>query len=335
MTSREKVREIIIKKLLEKPERTHKQIAKELKVHRNTITNALKSYKEDLNVKKKSVSGRPKGFASPKKAKKIVAHFKRNPNISLRKLAGKVGCSASTVNRVKSRAGYKTYKVQTTPDRNAEKNLVANKRAKTLKKDFFQENQCCVMDDETYVLCDFSQLPGQEFYTACGRGNVEKQFRTKLKSKFPKKFLVWQAICSCGDKSKFFITTGTINSNIYIKECLQKRLLPFMRQHRGSFFFWPDLASCHYSKATIEWYEANNIQFVPREANPPNCPELRPIERYWALVKKNLKSTKKEARDIDKFKIKWRAASEKITNVTIKSMMESVPAKIALFCKNN
>ena len=33
------------------------------------------------------------------------------------------------------------------------------------------------MDDETYVLADFSQLPGQKFYVADAQGNVEEKFR--------------------------------------------------------------------------------------------------------------------------------------------------------------
>lgn len=44
-----------------------------------------------------------------------------------------------------------------------------------------------------------------------------------------------------------------------------------------SVLFLPDLASCHYSKATLAWYEANKVDFVPKAKNPPNCPELRPI----------------------------------------------------------
>jgi len=35
------------------------------------------------------------------------------------------------------------------------------------------------MDDETYVLADFAQLSGQEFYVAGSRGNVDEEFRTK------------------------------------------------------------------------------------------------------------------------------------------------------------
>lgn len=191
-----------------------------------------------------------------------------------------------------------------------------------------------MMDDETYVLADFSQLPGQEFYVSRGRGNVPEEFRTRKKSKFPKKYLVWQAICSCGERSQSFITNGSINSDIYTKECLQKRLRPLLSKHEVSTFFWPDLASCHYSKVTKKWYEENNVDFVPREANPPNCPELRPIERYWALVKRNLKQTRKVTKSVEIFKKMWIAATKKVSSTTIKAMMETIPDKLKNFYDN-
>ena len=61
--------------------------------------------------------------------------------------------------------------------------------------------------------------------------------------KFCKKFLVWQAICKCGKRSSCFVTKETIKTEIYIKECLKKRLSPFLRSHTGNPLFWPDLAS--------------------------------------------------------------------------------------------
>ena len=77
----------------------------------------------------------------------------------------------------------KKYKVQKVPDRNSKKNFVAKERAKVLLSDFVCICDCCIMDDETYVLGNFSQLPGQEFYVA-------EEFRVQKRSKFPKKFLV-------------------------------------------------------------------------------------------------------------------------------------------------
>jgi len=334
MASEVKARESIIKISQEHPQWSFKKIAKEAGVHRKTVSKVIRRFKEDLNVNRREGSGRKKGFHSPKTAKKVITIFQRNPNISVRKMAQKVGCSKSTVQNIKTRSGLRTYKVQKVPDRNAVKNEEAKKRANKLKKNFFQKFDCCIMDDETYVYYDFKQLPGQEYYVADSRGNVDEKFRTQKATKFPKKFLVWQAICTCGQKSDFFVFSGTINSQIYIEECLKNKLLPLLRRHNVSTFFWPDLASCHYSKATMEWYEANKVVFVPKEANPPNCPELRPIEKYWALVKRKLKETKEVTKNEKDFRGKWKGASGKVSETTIKSMMEGVPEKIDNFCKN-
>ena len=284
-----------------------------------------------MNVFRKIGLGRRKGFSCTQNVKKVKALLERNPRLSNRKLAVKANCSEKTVRKIKQSVGLKTYKVQTVPDRNANKNVKAQQRARKLKSGFLAKKKCCIMDDETYVLCEFSQLPGQEFYSATKRGGVEEKFRSKKKSKFPKKFLVWQAICGCGKRSKCFVTSGTINTEVYVKECLQKRLLPFISQHGGLTFFWPDLASCHYGKAAKKWYEDNNVDLVQREANPPNCPELRPIERYWALVKRQLKTTNKRAQTIADFRNKWNNAAKNVTETTIASLMAGIPEKLAEF----
>ena len=67
-------------------------------------------------------------------------------------------------------------------------------------------------------------------------------------------------------------------ADIYIKECLKKRLLPFIKSHNTSTFFWPNLASIHYSKNTVEWYKQNKVNFVPKLANLPNCSKEHPIK---------------------------------------------------------
>lgn len=49
--------------------------------------------------------------------------------------------------------------------------------------------------------------------------------------------------------------------------------------------FWPDLASCHYAKKTLN---EQNIPFVPKNDNPPNVPQARPIENFWAVLKRKV-----------------------------------------------
>ena len=78
----------------------------------------------------------------------------------------------------------------------------------------------------------------------------------------------------CISEPLFCISTAVaINTSIYINECLEKRLLPFIRKYHGDFnyLFWPDLASSHYSKGSLNWMD-EYVNYVDKEFNPPNVP---------------------------------------------------------------
>ena len=146
--------------------------------------------------------------------------------------------------------------------------------------------------------------------------------------KFPQKTLIWQAICECGLKSSPYVATRTMDTDLYINECLKKRLLPFIAQHNVPCFFWPDLAPMHYSRATLQFCKDNDINIVPTVANQPNVPEDRPIKTYWKLIKDELKKEPRAAQDDQDFKYRWKRASSRIAEETIKSMMSTVRQKI-------
>lgn len=96
-----------------------------------------------------------------------------------------------------------------------------------------------------------------------------------------------------------------MNGDIYLKHCLKERLLPLIMKHQSPVVFWPDLASCHFAKKRQEWYEAEGLFVVPRECNPSNTPEIRPIETYWAIIKKKLLFDGKRLNSIESLRWKW------------------------------
>lgn len=77
------------------------------------------------------------------------------------------------------------------------------------------------------------------------------------------------------------------NSCSYIGQCLPK-LKEFIGKYhtRNEIMSWPDLASIHYSTKTLNWLTQQNISFVPENDNPPNIPQARPIEDFWAVLKR-------------------------------------------------
>lgn len=55
--------------------------------------------------------------------------------------------------------------------------------------------------------------------------------------------------------------------DVYLKECTQRRLIPFIeRNHlQGKFIFWPDLARAHYTPQVLRTSEANDIPYTYQE----------------------------------------------------------------------
>lgn len=336
MSKQEINRKKIITKFLENNNKSIRLIAKETKCAISTVSTVIKRYKETLTTARKSGSGRKSGFGDQKAVQKVTARAKKKPNSTLRELAKKTGISKSTVQRVLVKTGLKSYSVQKTANRNDQQAARAKLRARKLYDQLLRgQNHCIVMDDETYVFADFKQLPGRSFYRAFQRFGVESKFKYRKMTKFPKKFMVWQAICSYGRKSKTYIAKGNMRSDTYIKECLNSRLLPFLKSHNGPTLFWPDLAAIHYSANVLQWYESNGVQIVPKELNPPNSPHIRPVEKYWALVKQQLRKHQKIATNALSFQKYWIAAAKKIDETVVRRLMEGLPAKVNKFSRTS
>ena len=100
--------------------------------------------------------------------------------------------------------------------------------------------------------------------------------------------MVWLAISPGGISEPFFCHwRGSLDGEMYREDCLKRRLVPFLQEKHedGNYVFWPDLASAHYAKATQELLKTLDVNFVPRDINPPNVPQLRPIENFWGQLK--------------------------------------------------
>ena len=67
--------------------------------------------------------------------------------------------------------------------------------------------------------------------------NVQTMFALLEKNKYPQKILMWLAISNRGMSIPYFRQSKSvaINTEMYINECLQPRLLPFIQKHHGGF----------------------------------------------------------------------------------------------------
>lgn len=333
MSSKElESRKIILDKYMENPTWSFSLIARTLKKPASTVRYVIKRFRDQGSVERKPGSGGNRVPCNQKFIARILRDIKKNPCQSVRDLAKKFDIPKSNIQRIRKKYKLKSFKALRIPDRCEKQLLTARRRSRKLYYEKLVKMQgCLIMDEETYVKSDFKQMPGNQYYSSVIRGDVPNKFKVIKMGKYTNKYLIWQAICTCGRKSAIYIARETINSDIYIKECLEKKLLLFIRSHSTTTLFWPDLASCHYSRKTIEWYKASNIHFVPKELNSPNCPELRLIEQYWALVKRNLRMHGRPATCEANFKIKWTKSSNLVSRSVVQRLMGNVKRKVRAF----
>ena len=266
---------------------------------------------------------------------KVLKSICKNCNASLRKSAKSCSTNTSMVQRVMKRNGLRYNKKKKVHKQTPEQFKRAKYRARKLyNKMLFENTDCIPMDYESYVKMDGTTMLEPQLFIAKNGDILPTNVTQIAVKKFEDKVLIWQAICTCGKKYSIFYTKGTINKDIHIEECLKKRLLPLYRQHTYKPLFWPDLVPAHYATLTVDFMEKNKIEFLSKWINPPNVPQLRPNERYWALTKSKFRENPKPVKDMTKFKKKWSLASRKIGKIFVQSLMRGVRPKIRLYVRN-
>ena len=194
------------------------------------------------------------------------------------------------------------------------------------------------MDDESYFTLTHSLINGNNHYYSDDKNLVPPDVRYRTKNKFESKLLVLLAISSSGilkpliRKSKF-----AIDQDVYIEECLNERLIPFIRKHHknNDYVFWPDLASSHYAESTIDFLIENGINHVDKFENPANLPEVRPIENFWAILKAKVYENNWRAKDLTELKKRIELCIKNFDIATIQTLMSGVSKKLDYVRRKN
>ncbi len=90
----------------------------------------------------------------------------------------------------------------------------------------------------------------------------------------------------------------------------------------------PDLASSHYSRDSIAEFERLGIEIVPKEANPPAVPRLRPIENFWAILKNRVYSKGWAAKSTEELVKKIKTELRLVPPEFVQNLMRRVKTKV-------
>ena len=249
---------------------------------RSTIYDNLKRLETVQSFSDRKHPGRPTFWTREKKAE-LTRLVNNRKGVSQRKMCIKFGVNQSTIGRQLKKINIKYRKREKTPKYTIEQQIKAKKRSRKLVNQLYNTKLLLVIDDEKYFCFAGDNMPGNSGYYTNNKKISPESVRFIGKEKFPKKILMWIAISDLGMSEPLFRTSKAvaINSSTYINECLEKQLLPFIHKYHGDFnyLFWPDLASSHYSKDSLNWMD-QYVYYVDKESNPPNVPQARPIENF-------------------------------------------------------
>ncbi|CAF4550535.1 unnamed protein product [Rotaria socialis] len=231
-------------------------------------------------------SGRPRKLNN-KQMKSIAFTVNNNSGISHRILSRRYNVDHRTIGRnLKQRTHIRPRQRIKAPKYVKDQEKRAQKYSGFLYRHI--SNNCfIVMDGEKYFSLSGVDIPGNSLYYTSDRSSTPANINSIGQRMFTVIYI--------------YKTNNAVTGDVYLKQCIQRRLIPFIKTNhlKTKFIFWPDLAKAHYTPQVLRVLEANSIPFVPKEKNPPNVPQVRPIEDLWGILKQMVYAQNYEAKNFD------------------------------------
>ena len=249
---------------------------------RSTLYSIISGHERKLSMKRKPGSGiKPKIFDSRKKIQ-LKKYLDHKDKVSVTSATKKFKCSRITINYWIKRLNIKLRKKKKAPYYGPGQDVIAKRLCAYLYNKFRHRN--FVIDDEKYFT--LTGILNNSFFSF-DESITPDSVKYKQKIKFEPKVLLWIAISPNGVSKPYLRRGGlAIDQNVYVEECLKKRLIPFLREYHSDnkYIFWPDKASAHYAKTTTNFLKSQKVRFVPKYRNPTNVPQCRPIEDFFGVL---------------------------------------------------
>lgn len=263
------------------------EIARKLKIDKSNVRRTIRRFEELGHTGRRSGSGRKRTVRTVRNRELIRERVRRNSGISMRKIARETGISDTSVRRIAKEdlklKPYKLQKVQLLTDDNKRVRL---DRCKQLLRRHVPLNwERIVFSDEKLFTVEQAHNH-QNDRSWCREAPGTSAIVERRQN--PKSVMVWAGICASGKTPLIFVDEGVkINQEVYRRDILEARLLPWANAHFGQqhWTFQQDSAPAHKAKTTQEWCRVHFPDFISSQEWPPYSPDLNPMDySLWSIL---------------------------------------------------
>ena len=294
--------------------------------NRESIYRIIRNYESRKTTTRKTGSGRKAKIMNKDNLKKLKRLFDHRDNISQRKGARKFGCTQQYISNALKKIGVKCYKKIKSPEYSPDQIKAVKKQCRWMYQNYAKK--LFILDDEKYFSLSGN---GNNFFYASDKQRTPNNVKHKFKRKFEAKVMLYIVVSSKGISKPFFRKSGlAVDQNTYVKSCLSKILVPFLRKYHsdGNYIFWSDKASSHYSKKAIQFLENENVHFVPKDKNPTNLPQCRPIEDFFGSLSNLVYENGWAAKNMEQLKRRIRFCLKKMDQSAVQKSFEGIKKKL-------
>lgn len=223
---------------------------------KRTVYDAVKRYKETGGTADRHRSGRPTIATTPENINKVRCRIRRNPEVSMNKMATELGISRERVQNIVSRKlGLRSYKIAHVHFLNEAMKTKRLQKCRRMRQLVGNGRLSKVLftDEKIFTIEPLHNRQNRRQLLKKGQQKTEAA-KTIGHSHFSASVMVWAGICSTGKTPLVFIPRNVkINAAEYQERVLRHALKPWATRHFGTdgFMLQQDWAPAHSARSTI------------------------------------------------------------------------------------
>lgn len=274
--------------------RPYIDIARQLNIHRNTVSNTVRRFQATGSIQELPRSGRPRVTDAQDDLYIRTSHLRnrfRSAAFTARNLPNQRRISDQTVrNRLKN-YGIKPYRPakRITLNNVHKRNRLAWCNAR-INWNHNQWRQVLFTDESTFGIQRkrgamwVYRRPGERYSAFC----VDERDRQR-----GGKLMVWGGI-SYNGKTALHIVEGNLTAARYIAQIVDPHVLPYLNANPGTIFM-QDNATPHAARLTIAHLNNHNVNTLPW---PSKSPDFNPIEHLWDALDQKIRKRPNQPRTL-------------------------------------